>query len=275
LAVSGVFSTDSSTSTDCNDRCTANYTEYIQSITNQSQYWSEERKTDYLLEFRNTNLGQCITAMNTTYELRPDPSCYLPQNIIDHHLDKFMPYGASSILSAYWPYGSNFSTIGRGSDSYDKNGIQWVVPYPIQTELLRNCSVQPTSAASAACVLTALGLPIDSDDMFQWNWLNESWIRAQNVSVNRVVQVHIFVYDMKELNLRMASGNEQGTDRSLWRPGGYTSDGTAEAVVDQIKGSMDNQQYCWKPITTEDGTYCYPNCPVICENAEGCTQTAC
>ena len=41
---------------------------------------------------------------------------------------------------------------------------------------------------------------------------------------------------LKELHIRVPSGNEGGANE-LWLPGGYTSGGVPEAVIDQIKKS--------------------------------------
>ncbi len=41
---------------------------------------------------------------------------------------------------------------------------------------------------------------------------------------------------LKELHIRVPSGNEGGANE-LWLPGGYTSSGVPEAVIDQIKKS--------------------------------------
>merc|ERR1719229_347392 len=94
---------------------------------------------------------------------------------------------------------------------------------------------------------------------------------------NRVIMVEIYGHDLHGLNLRMASGNEEGANID-WIPGGYTSAdggktvGLREAVIDTIwKG-----EYCWTPISRMDGEFCYPHCTIECSSdLADCKNTAC
>lgn len=45
--------------------------------------------------------------------------------------------------------------------------------------------------------------------------------------------MRIDIIDLSQLNLRIPSGNELGVNE-FWIPGGFTSGGIPEAIVDQI-----------------------------------------
>ena len=65
----------------------------------------------------------------------------------------------------------------------------------------------------AECVLNALGISVSEWDMFH---------RDRETGINRVMQVNIPSVAVYDLNLRIPSGNEDGTDPEFWIPGGYT-----------------------------------------------------
>eukprot|EP01084_Bolivina_argentea_P109998 196481_1 len=138
----------------CDNYCIGNYSNYIDNIFNESQYWNAENMTNYLKTFQNTDLGKCIANINVT---RPNTLCYLPPNLIEHHLDAFRVAGASAITGTKFAFYANFTTIGYPPqpNGFDKNGVQWVSPYPIQTTLLNECKMY---ANPSKCVLTALGI---------------------------------------------------------------------------------------------------------------------
>ena len=134
-------------------------------------------------------------AINTSCQLRPLPNCYLPLNVIHSHLDTFYEFGASSITSTKWASLINFTKIGRSANDYDINGVQWVSPYNAQTEILDNCS-------NANCVLSVLGIEINTHDMFNDNWGNPT-------RINRVMQVNVYNRSLMELNLRIRVNKER------------------------------------------------------------------
>ena len=244
--------------------CIYKYQSYINSIFNESKSWNKQTSTEYLKTFHQTNLGKCIINVNISCQLRPLPDCYLPQNVIQYHLSTFYESGASSISSTKWAAMTNFTKIGRTPNNYDKNGIQWVSPYNAQTELLKNCSkLSGYHRQNANCALSALGIEINDKDMFEDDW-------GHPTKINRVMQVDVYNKSLKELNLRIPSGNEQGTD-ALWRPGGYTINGSMEAVVDIISKA----QYCWNAVAAPNGSFCYDSCELVCDDFKGCDENNC
>lgn len=238
--------------------CISEYESYIDSISTDSTSWDFQTSTEYLQTFYQTDLGQCIQNINTTCQLRPSPSCYLPENVINYHLSTFLDNGASFITSTKYASLTNFSEFGYEPDDYDKNGVQWIYAYNQETDILKNCG-------SSECVLTALGIQIGDDDMFNYDW-------GKPTMINRVIQVKVDKTNLEELNIRMASGNEQGIDSdSEWRVGGYTINGEKEAVVDMIYEG----DYCWNGVALPNGTFCYKSCHVFCDNLGGCLQNSC
>jgi len=76
----------------------------------------------------------------------------------------------------------------------------------------------------------------------------------------------------RSLHLRMASGNEPGTNDE-WIPGGFTSGGVVEAIVDML---VDPATYCIKPMSTnEPGEFCYGRCPLLCDGNALCEAQMC
>jgi len=228
--------------------------------------WSAETTATFLKNFHSTDLGRCIKH-NLTRGFRPDVSCYLPQTVIDFHLSAFVDSGAAKLGTAKWDAQSDFLFIGH-------NGINWVTPYGDgvtygMKKLVTDCSKKSgNTTQKAECTLMALGIPTMGTTMFNDPSYSES---------NRVIMVEVYGHATHELNLRMASGNEEGANDD-WNPGGYTSDdggktvGLREAVMDTIwKG-----EYCWTPISTQHGEFCYPDCKIECSSdLEECKNTAC
>ena len=240
--------------------CINKYESYIHSIFNESIKWNTYAMKNYLKSFHTTSLGKCITNLNISCELRPDPKCYLPSNAIDFHLKMFVKNGASSITSTKYAHKANFTMIGRPGNEYDINGVLWISPYQTQIDLLHNCLLKSNPKT---CILSSLGISANKKDMFENNWGNPT-------RINRVMQVYVYKESLMALNLRMATGNEKGTN-DLWRPGGYTINGMMEAVVDRVPTG----QYCWDAVASPNGTFCYDNCPTICDNVQGCLRNNC
>eukprot|EP01084_Bolivina_argentea_P208715 355729_1 len=235
----------------CNDNCTTTYSEYISSIMNISN-WTEPTSSSYLKTFYLTDLGQCILNMNTSKgEIRPNPKCYIPQIVMDYHFHSYNLTGGSSIITTYYAALDNFTSIG-----YDNT--QWISPYIEQVEMLLFCK---EASSPSNCTLTALGQSINEYDMFS---------NDPGTGINRVMQMHLYSKYIYDLNIRIPSGNEVGVDK-YWRPGGYTSGGISEAIVDIIIIN----QYCWNAVTDVNGNFCYPNCDIVCNNVAGCMETNC
>eukprot|EP00486_Rosalina_sp_Unknown_P004277 CAMPEP_0201571786 /NCGR_PEP_ID=MMETSP0190_2-20130828/14725_1 /ASSEMBLY_ACC=CAM_ASM_000263 /TAXON_ID=37353 /ORGANISM="Rosalina sp." /LENGTH=292 /DNA_ID=CAMNT_0047996809 /DNA_START=111 /DNA_END=986 /DNA_ORIENTATION=- len=226
--------------------CISQYQSYIDTTFEDSTSWDQATSKLYLQAFHETELGQCIQNVNVSCQLRPAPTCYLPSIAIEYHLATFLENGGSFISSTKYASTTNFTELGYNPDDYDKNGVQWISPYNQETEILQTCAGSDSNNGGAGsanadddilsaenCVLTALGIEYGDEDMFEYDW-------GKPTMINRVMQVNVYKTSLMDLNLRMASGNEQGVD-SEWRAGGYTIDGAMEAVVDIIEEG----DYCW------------------------------
>lgn len=178
-----------------------------------------------------------------------------------------MDSGAARVQNAEWIAKNDFKYI----EHYD---INWVAPYSDGAtngikNMVTECSeISGSTTQKATCVLEALGMPSEGTTDFN----NPSYSDS-----NRMVMLKIYGDALDALNLRMASGNEDGVNDE-WVPGGYTSsdggktDGVREALIDTIHIG----QYCWTPISTKDGEFCYPNCAIECGNdLTECYNTAC
>ena len=137
-------------------------------------------------------------------ETRPDPQCYLPKTVINFHLEPFRLWGASSIIPTYYASLVDFRKIGYVTG-------QWVLPYNVSTDLLKKCSL---TSKPENCVLHGLSIPISKWDMFHYS-------RNTKYKINRVMQLDVYPHFMDALNLRIPSGNEDGTNDD-WIPGGFT-----------------------------------------------------
>eukprot|EP01083_Nonionella_stella_P105497 303441_1 len=234
------------TTLDCSDNCTA---AYASSIMNRTT-WTETSTANYLKEFQLTDMGKCILSMNTSAgETRPDPKCYLPQTALDFHFSPYRTSGAGMIVSTYWASLTKFANLSN----------QWVSTYQMQIELLSQCKLETNPSD---CILNGLGMTASEFDMFHYD---------QGTGINRVILVYVPGDVVDDLDIRIPSGNEDGVDDNYWHPGGYTSGGLSEAIVDIIhKG-----QYCWYAITDVNGTFCYPECEIVCNDVDGCEETQC
>lgn len=126
---------------------------------------------------------------------RPDPSDYLPQQFIEHHLERFDD-GASRFMTA-----EALEDYGIGH----RDGTTYVFP----TRELEN--LMEATGGDRRALEQALGLP---DGYFD---------------VEGVVRVD--VPSPETYDLRIPSGNEAGTN-DQWIPGGFLPTGMPEAVID-------------------------------------------
>lgn len=126
---------------------------------------------------------------------RPDPSEYLPQEFIEHHLEKF-DGGASRFMTseALEDYG-----IGH------MDGTTYVFP----TRELD--SLMEATGGDLRALEQALGLP-------------EGYFDGEGV-------IRVDVPDPGDYHLRVPSGNEAGTN-DQWIPGGFLPQGMPEAIID-------------------------------------------
>ena len=125
---------------------------------------------------------------------RPDPAEYLPQEYIDHHLDKFSD-GATRFMPE-----SNLEKYGIAQ----RDGTSFVMPKSEADAMIEATRGDPRAMERA------LGLP-------------EGFLDS-----NGVVRIDIAHPD--EFNLRIPSGNEAGAN-DQWIPGGQLPDGASEAVI--------------------------------------------
>lgn len=143
--------------------------------------------------------------------MRPDPSTYLSPSYISEHLAEF-DGGASRFMTE-----DNLNKYGIGQ----RDGTSFVMPSQEANSLLE------AAGGNARALEEALGLP-------------ENFLET-----NKLVRVDIL--NPKELNLRIPSGNEAGTN-DLWIPGGRLPNGNLEAVIDV--GSVPTDRYHVTPLPT-------------------------
>lgn len=125
---------------------------------------------------------------------RPDPSEYLTQEYIHHHLEKFNGGGTRFMLN------DTFEDFGIGQ----RDGTTFVFPTSKIDELMESTRGDPTALEKA------LGLP--------GGYFKDNVIRVD-------------IKDPQHYNLRVPSGNEAGANK-LWLPGGFLPRGMPEAVID-------------------------------------------
>lgn len=126
---------------------------------------------------------------------RPDPSEYLPQEFIEHHLERFDD-GASRFMTA-----EALGDYGIGH----RDGTTVVFP----TRELEN--LMEVTGGDRRALEQALGLP---DGYFETDGV-----------------VRVDVAEPKNFDLRIPSGNEAGAN-DQWIPGGFLPTGMPEAVID-------------------------------------------
>jgi hypothetical protein len=132
--------------------------------------------------------------------LRPAPTNYLPNSYITSHLNRFKG-GASYIVPR-----DVLDSYGRDILGWPDNS-QFVMPISEMNQLLLK------TGGNISEIEKELGIPAGS-------WNNKELVR-------------IDVPNPSELNLRMPTGNEMGTN-NLWIPGGKLPTGYSEAVINNI-----------------------------------------
>lgn len=134
---------------------------------------------------------------------RPDPSIYLKKGYIKKHLKAFESQAGGS---------SYFVTQGSlekyGCDPAGRSDGQFVLPYRSADVLLK------ITGGDVAKIEESLGVPAGA------------WGPPE-------VLLLLVISDPGALNVRMPSGNESGANE-FWIPGGYTSGGEMEAVLDPV-----------------------------------------
>jgi filamentous hemagglutinin len=128
--------------------------------------------------------------ITTPKGMRPDPSTYLPESMIDAHAALFE--GGVARIQPNMPT----STIGRTET--------WVLPKAVADEAIRQAGG-------------------DVGKLEQLLGMDKGYLGTNPVRVDIP----------KPVNLRMSSGNEYGAN-PLWTPGGYTSGGLPEAVINPV-----------------------------------------
>ncbi|GLS24774.1 hemagglutinin repeat-containing protein [Marinibactrum halimedae] len=145
----------------------------------------------------NTNIAPEVleSVVQTPKGQRPDPSTYFPDGQVDEHLTDFEE-GVTKFVTE-----GNYKKYGIAQ----RDGTSFVLPKGEGDNLLNAANGDPRALESA------LGLP---DNFLEGNTL-----------------LRVDVSNPKELNLRVPSGNEAGTN-SQWLPGGKLPDGNREAIID-------------------------------------------
>ena len=141
--------------------------------------------------------------------MRPDPSAYMPADVIDAQLSQF-DNGASRFMSK-----SNLDKYGPAQ----RDGTSFVMTNKQADQLIKS------TGGDARAMEQALGLP----DGF----LNDNQL------------VRIDIPKPRELNLRIPNGNEAGAN-DLWIPGGKLPTGNLEAVIDI--GGVPASRYSATPL---------------------------
>jgi hypothetical protein len=127
---------------------------------------------------------------------RPDPSEYLSQEYIEHHLEQFNQGGTRFMPD------ENFDKYGIGQ----RDGTTFVFPTPEVDALM--------DKGDFAAVEKALGLP-------------DGYFKDYNM-------IRVDIPDPQQYSLRIPSGNEAGAN-DYWLPGGFLPEGMPEAVIDGSK----------------------------------------
>ncbi len=135
----------------------------------------------------------------------PNPDTYLDASFITNHLTKFN--GEVSCLS----FENSINTYGKiGRD----DGL-FVLPKTEMDELLLK------TGGDISLIEKELGIPAGT------------WSNRINDPLKPDKLVRIDINNSQNHNLRMATGREDGAN-TLWLPGGKTSEGFSEAVIDPI-----------------------------------------
>ena len=187
--------------------------------------------------YRKFGDGKEMLTPTQTYEIlsqdkgeRPDPKEYLSESYIDEHLQQFKDEGFVVIQGAgpFNRFTSQTHKVGYDKDGNDPNGSLFV--------LTKSAADEVFAKAEEAYANNDPSTSNISDSEAYYRSLEDSLGFPRN-SFGRTAAYRIDVdpseIASKDVNLRMATGNERGAS-GLWVPGGYTSGGYPEAIVDQI-----------------------------------------
>lgn len=167
--------------------------------------WLHNAENTIAKVFADTGISfaKFIDIIKTKKGDRPDPKTYLDQNYIDKHLSQFEEGSFIMTLETYELY-----LMGDSSFGFDDN-TQYIIPKEVMDSVVWNAN------GDLSIYEAALGY-------------KEGHLKSKSG-----ILVRIDVKNLKDLNLRMASGNELGANE-LYTPGGCTSGGVPEAVIDRI-----------------------------------------
>lgn len=174
--------------------------------------------------------------LTTTKGNRPDPRRYLSDGYIDDHLQQFRDEGFTVIQNdyAFNRFTNNGDhNVGYGADVNDPRGSLFIIPrgvadaaFDAAKEAYDN---EPDPSKKNAAYTAKLEKMLGFDE---GTYTGQSIYRID-------VDGQELVDHPDQYHLRLPSGNEQGAN-GCWVPGGFTSGGTPEAIVDQIQVTKDN-----------------------------------
>ena len=151
---------------------------------------------------KSFTIEQAVQITSMEKGTRPAPSTYLSKKYIRNHLKKFRD-GVSIVM---------------GLESYNK----YVIPAE-KIGRADGCFVMPKYICDE----------IDEKFGGEISFYEKSLSFTEGYFSSQGGLVRLDFFDISDLNLRMASGNEEGAN-SYWLPGGFTMGAIPEAVVDPI-----------------------------------------
>ena len=165
---------------------------------------------------------------------RPDPSTYLSKEYIDKHMENFKD-GVVYIQKTkdYEKYTKN-----KGLDRGD--GQVFVMPKSVCDKVFAEAAEkfpnadQDQAQKKAYCEFLSQELGFD-EDYFKSSGITKIEIPGNFIDVTGT--------DSTKLGVRIPSGNELGAN-GWWVPGGYTSGGTMEAIIDKVPWNIIEDNNC-------------------------------
>ncbi|MBR5363378.1 MAG: pilus assembly protein [Oscillospiraceae bacterium] len=168
---------------------------------------------------------------------RPKAEDYLSEEYRNDHLQQFKDEGFVVIQTgySYYKYTANKKgdhNVGYGADTNDPKG---------------SCFVLPKSTADKIMNEAQAVFRKDGKDAY-YRYLEEALGFQPNTmkSDEQIFKIEISSDDIKKdpnsYGLRMANGNEAGAN-GMWVPGGFTSGGNPEAIVDRFE--VDQSKITW------------------------------
>lgn len=155
---------------------------------------------------------------------RPDPSTYLEPAYIAEHLAQFHDGAVTFLTTGQF---DRFTVDGNKSAYHGRPEGLFVMPAKCAMQIIEQAQTHESvrnvangedqaaekNKAMLRVVEEKMGIPTGL-------WSNGQKLLA------------VFIENPRELNLRMVTGREGGANIE-WRPGGYTTGGTPEAMVDK------------------------------------------